>query len=282
VPIVVLGNLLYNCGVVFFILPSGLITGGTTGIAIILNRLAGIPIEVFVAIFNLLMFLAGYAVLGKTFAMTTLVSSVASPLTLTLLQRLAGSYTLTEDLLLCAIFGGLCIGTAIAMILKLDASTGGMDIPPLLLKKWFGIPVSVSIYAFDCLILIGQMFFVPIHNALYGIVLVMVYSITLDKMLAIGDKKLQLEIVSFHHEEIEQAILSDLDRGITLLHGQTGYLRKETDVIICVIAPRERHKIERLIHRIDPHAFVILSQVNRVSGRGFTEKKRYLERIQEP
>lgn len=275
-PIVLLSALIYQAGVVFFILPSGLITGGTTGIAIVCNRVFGTPIAVFVAVFNIAMFLLGLVLLGKSFAMTTLASTIISPVVLSALQKIVGDWVLTEDLLLCAIFGGACIGISIAMIIRQGASTGGMDIPPLLLKKFFGFPVSVTMYAFDVVILLAQAYFSSRSHVLYGILLVIIYTVALDKMLALGDRRLQLEVVSDHVEEIKQAILSDVDRGVTLLHGQTGYRRRETDMLVCVISPQERHRTEALIHQIDPHAFVILSQVTRVSGRGFSEKKQHL------
>ena len=275
-PIVLAGNLLMQLGIVLFILPSGLVTGGTTGIALALHHFFGLPISIFVAVFNVAMFLLGWALLGKTFAMTTLVSTFAAPVMLETLQRIVGDFVLTEDLLLCTLFAGLCIGTSIAMIVKLGASTGGMDIPPLLLQKFMGIPVSASLYVFDFIILLGQAAFTDTHHLLYGVLLIAVYSLVLDKVMALGDQRYQLEIISKKHEEIRQAILSDMDRGVTLLHGETGYLARPTSMVICVISPRERHRTEQLIHRIDPHAFVILSQVVKVRGRGFSESKRHL------
>ncbi len=282
--LVLAGNLLMEVGIVLFVLPSGLVTGGTTGIALGVQGLLqtfGIlnaPISLFVAIFNALMFLLGWKLLGKTFAMTTLVSTVTAPLFLQMLQNIVGDYVLSEDLLICALFGGFCIGASIAMIVKLGASTGGMDIPPLLLKKFMGVPVSISLYAFDFVILLGQAPFAGKEQVLYGLLMIVVYSLVLDKIMALGDQCYQLEIVSEKHEEIRQAIISDVDRGVTLLRGETGYLAQKTNVILCVISPRERHRTEQLIQRIDPNAFVILSQVTRVSGLGFTVAKRRLQR----
>ena len=276
-PVILLGNLLYAIGVAFFILPSGLIVGGTTGIALVLNEVFGITVSGFVSIFNIVMFLLGLLILGKTFAATTLVSSFAYPFFLGCLQKLAGDFVLTEDLLLCALFGGLCIGVAIAMILRLGASTGGMDIPPLILKQLFGIPVSISFYAFDVIILLAQVFFFEKEHVLYGILLSIIYTLTMDKVMALGDSRYQLEIVSEKHEEIRQAIIAELDRTVTLLYGKSGYRNVEIDVLLCVIAPRELHKTERLIKEIDPLAFIVLSRVNKVSGRGFTAEKEYLE-----
>ena len=128
IAIITAGNLLYAAGVVFFILPSGLITGGTTGIALIANHFGNIPVSAFVGVFNIVMFVLGMLVLGRTFALSTLVSTIAYPAMLGLLERAAGGFVLTDDKLLCALFGGLCIGASLAMIIRLGASTGGTTV----------------------------------------------------------------------------------------------------------------------------------------------------------
>ena len=142
--IIIFGNFIYAVGVVFFILPSGLITGGTTGIGLIMNHFTGMDISIFVGIFNVAMFLLGALILGKEFALTTLVSTIFYPLLLGILQRAVGGFVLTRDLFLSALFGGLCIGISLAIIIRLGASTGGMDIPPLVLQKLFRIPALID------------------------------------------------------------------------------------------------------------------------------------------
>lgn len=277
--IVVAGNLVYALGVCLFIIPSGLITGGTTGIALIANHAFGISISPVVAVFNIAMFALGFFLLGRSFALNTLISTVFYPLLLGVVQGIVGDFILTDDILLCALFGGLCIGISLAMIIRIGASTGGMDIPPLLLKKFFGIPVSVSLYVFDFIILIGQMFFTSTRESLYGILLVIVYTITLDKLLALGQSQAQLQIVTNYPDKLKETIIAEMDRGVTMLHGQTGYLGIETDVLQCVIAPRELHRMEVLIHSVDPNAFIVQSRVSSVTGRGFSRDKKYLEAV---
>ena len=276
VVLIVLGNLIYTAGVVLFILPTGLITGGTTGIALILNHFTGIRIAAFVGVFNVIMFVLGYAMLGKKFAMSTLVSTFSYPVLLGFLERIVGDFVLTDDLLLSALFGGLCIGLGLAVVIRIGASTGGMDIPPLILQKTLRIPVSVSLYVFDFAILIGQMLFTPRQTCLYGVLLVLVYTITLDKLLALGAARTKLEIISREHEAIREAILEDLDRSVTMLHGRTGYFGKETDVLYCIIAPRELYKLERIVYSIDPDAFVVMSRATSVHGKGFSKAKEYI------
>jgi len=274
--VIAVGNLLYTAGVVFFILPSGLITGGTTGIALIANHYGNIPVSTFIGIFNVIMFAVGLLVLGRTFALSTLISTLAYPVMLGLLERAANGFVLTDDKLLCALFGGLCIGASLALIIRFGASTGGMDIPPLILNKKLGIPVSVSMYVFDFIILAGQMFFSERRTTLYGLLLVMVYTMTLDKLLTLGAGRTKVEIISTEPEKLRVAILDKMDRGVTMLHARTGYLGIETDILYCIISPRELHRMESIIRNEDPDAFIVLSKASSVYGRGFSREKSYI------
>lgn len=177
---------------------------------------------------------------------------------------------------LCTIFGGICIGSAIALVIRVGASTGGMSIPPLILNKYMHIPVSVSLYVGDCIILALQVAFSDKNKILYGIVLVMIYSIVLDKLLILGTNKIQIKVISGKSSEIKDAIISKFDRGVTLLHSKSGYLEREMDILLTVISNNDLSKFEKLIHEIDEEAFVIISHVNEVRGRGFSIGKKYL------
>ncbi|MCI5869193.1 MAG: YitT family protein [Dorea sp.] len=272
---VIAGNFLYALTVKLFLLPSGLVTGGTTGIALTINHFFGISITQFVLLFNIIMLIAGYLVLGKQFAATTLASTFLYPFALEIFDRILGDYVMTDDLLLCTIFSGLGIGIALGIVIRSGASTGGMDIPPLILQKTFHIPVSGSMYAFDVVILLGQALFRPAENILYGIVLVMIYTMVLDKLLLMGATRTELKVISEKSDEIRNAILTQIDRGVTLLDGETGYLRNKTQVLLSIISKRELPKIEKLIHSIDPESFIVVSRVNEVNGRGFSMKKKY-------
>lgn len=275
--IVILGNCLYAFGVAMFILPGGLITGGTTGIALFVNELTGVPVSAFVLVFNTLMFLVGLFVFGWKFAANTIVSTFSYPIALELITRLLGGYVMTEDLILCTVFGGICIGAAIGIVIRAGASTGGMDIPPLVLNRYFKIPVSRSIYVFDMLILLLQAAGSTGEQILYGILLVIIYSVVLDKCLMLGTAKMQIKVISGKIEEIRQAVLTDIDRGVTMLKSETGYMKQDTEMLLTVVSMRELARTEKLIHTVDEDAFVIINRVSEVSGRGFSSKKQYLE-----
>ncbi|MBQ2961189.1 MAG: YitT family protein [Oscillospiraceae bacterium] len=273
--LVLLGNLLYALSVKLFLLPAGLITGGTNGMALALQHYWDVPISLFVLVFNIVMLLVGWFVLGKKFAMTTVISSFAYPAFLELLDKLMGNVQLTDDLLLCTIFFGLGVGLGLGLVIRSGASTGGMDIPPLILEKKFRIPVSVSMYCFDFLILVPQMFFRPVENVLYGIILVFIYTMVLDKMLILGKSKTELKIVSPKYEEICAAILTEVDRGVTLMRAEGGYSGCKTKMVFSVVSNRELIKVEKLVHEIDPECFMVVSRVSEVRGKGFSIKKEY-------
>lgn len=272
---VTLGNFLYALTVKLFLLPSGLVTGGTTGIALTVNHFFGIPISGFVLAFNVIMLIIGFLILGKAFALTTLASTFLYPIFLELLNILLGDLCLTTDLLLATVFTGLGIGISLGVVIRSGSSTGGMDIPPLVLQKILHIPVSVSLYAFDLCILLLQALFRPAENILYGILLVLVYTIVLDKMLMIGSARTEVKIVSSKTAQINEAILKQLDRGVTLLNGEGGYLHSEMQMVLSVISNRELFKLEKLVRQIDPECFMIVSRVSEVRGRGFSIQKEY-------
>ncbi len=272
---VLAGNALYALTVKLFLLPSDVIVGGTTGISLFVEHTFGVSISLFILIFNILMLIVGLIILGKKFALTTIISSFAYPIFLELFNRCFGDLVLTTDPFLSTLFSGLGIGIALGVVIRSGASTGGMDIPPLVLNHFFKIPVSVSLYVFDFCILILQFSFTPIDKILYGIVLTLIYTVVLDKILLKGTSKTEVKVISQKTEEIRGAILSQLDRGVTILYGEGGYLQEKSQILMSVVSNREVVQMERLIHQIDPECFMVVSRVSEVSGRGFSMKKKY-------
>lgn len=273
---ILLGNLIYALGIVLFIIPGGLITGGTTGIGLALKNAFGLDVSIVIGIFNVLMFILGYIFFGKKFALGTTVSTVSYPIFLFILEKIIGDFELTNDILLCTIFGGLLLGISIALIIRTGGSTGGIDIPLLILQNKTGLPLSKSLYVVDSIILLLQSFFTSRIGVLYGILLVIIYTYTIDKFLSSGEIRNELEIVSEKHKEIKEKIMSDLDRGVTIYHGETGKFGKKINILIVVVSPREVFFAEKLILDIDPEAFIINHRITHVHGRGFSKEKIYI------
>lgn len=272
---ILLGNAMYAAAVVLFIVPNGLITGGTTGLALFAFHSLGIPISLFVILFNVIMFLLGAWVLGKQFALTTLLSTVIYPLLLGMLQGMGVGGFVMEEKLVAVIYAGLLIGGGIGIVIRAGASTGGMDIPSLIMKKKLDVNVSFSLYVMDSVILGLQLITTDLYAILYGILLIMVYTAILNKVLVSGNVRMQVKIVTKKYNTMNRLITEGLDCGTSLLHMETGYLHREQDMILAVISRRDLPKLNQLVMNEDPEAFMVIHQINEVKGRGFTLKRVY-------
>lgn len=280
---ILLGNAVMALGIVMFVIPNDLMTGGTTGLSLIVEHYTSLPISLFVLIFNSIMFALGLFVLGKAFAMTTLLSTFFYPSVLEYFQRIPSlADGFTDDKLLASLFGGVFIGLALGIVIRSGASTGGMDIPPLILNKKFGLSVSAMLYIFDFVILLGQALFSDKEAILYGVILVVTYTIVLDKVLVFGRAQTQVKIISEKAEEINDAVNRRMDRGSTLIHTATGYLKREQDMIMTVISNRQLSQLNQLVAEVDPKAFMIVARVNEVSGQGFTLPKKRVHLPDDP
>lgn len=278
---IIFGNVIYALTIKLFVLPSGIALGGTTGIALIMENFFNIPISAFVLVFNVIMLALGFFVLGKAFAMTTILSSFCYPIFLEISNRIFGDLVLTDDIFLCTILGGFGIGFALGLVIRSGASTGGMDIPPLILNKLFHIPVSTTLYALDFIVVVFLAIFKSMDCILYGVVFTFIYTYVLEKTLILGKSRTEIKIVTRKAQEISDAILTRIDRGVTLLHAETGYKHYETEVVMSIVSNREIAKVERLAHSIDPKCFIIISHVSEVRGRGFSAARKYKKRPEE-
>lgn len=267
---ILIGNAILAFAIAAFVVPSGIIMGGATGIGILLNRFLHTDVAANVLVLNLLALVLGYAALGKKFVVTTIGSSLLYPVMLGILQRIPGITTLTDDLMLSALFGGCLIGIALGLVIRVGASTGGMDVVNLTLHKWFHLPVSVFVYLTDCLILAGQAFFSVPEQILYGIVLLVVETVALNQVMLLGQSQIQILAISSRYEEIRKKLLQELHAGVTMVLVETGCTRQQQKSVLCVIPPRKLYDAKELIHTVDPEAFLTITQIKEVRGQGFT------------
>lgn len=269
----ILGNAILAMGTAAFVVPNGLISGGVTGIGLILQRLFGLPVDIGVFAADGVLFLLGAAVMGKAFAATIILSTIVYPTFFSLFGKIPFLTSLTDDKLMADIYAGLLMGAGIGLVIKVGGSTGGMDIPPIILHKLFGLSIPVMISVGDILLLLVQAFYSSTEQVLYGILVVMLTSIVIDKVLIMGQKQTQVMVISPEYERINQAIHQKIDRGSTLIHATSGLEKQEQKVVLSVISNRQLGDLNELILQIDPQAFVIANEVNEVKGRGFTLSK---------
>ncbi len=271
--LILTGLTIFTFTVKLFLLPGNIMSCGTTGIALLVEHFLHIPISAFTLAFNLVMLAVGWWLLGRHFALTTIVSSLYFPALLELLNQTMGDVVITSDPLLNTLFSGMGMAIGLGLVIRGGASTGGMDIPPLVLKKYFRIPISSTLLLTDTLIMLAQISFHPLEDLLYGILLNITVNITLNKVTLMGTTRTEVKIISDNIDLMRQKILSQVDRGVTLLHGESGYLQQPTQVLMTVVSDREVVKIQRLAREVDPDCFIIISRVSEVLGRGFTYSK---------
>lgn len=268
------GNALLALTVQLFLTSSGLITGGATGLALFVSRLTGLSTSLAALIINGVFLIIGWLTLGREFALNTVLSTILFPAFLNLFEHFLGGVILTEDLVLNAVYAGLGVGTSLALVLRSGASTGGMDIPPLLLHKYWNIPVFVSMYVFDFIILIMQIPFSGVEDVLYGLLSVLFYTVTLDQLMIMGSARTEVRIVSSQSDKIRRLILAKLDRGVTMADARGGYSGDKQEIVVTVISNRELPRLEEIVHSVDPDCFMVINRVSEVRGRGFTKSKR--------
>ena len=274
---IIAGNMLLGFAVAAFILPSGVIMGGATGVGVVLARFIPLDTALIVLCVNLLALALGWAVLGWRFVLATVASSLLYPIFLGAAQRAPGIEGLTADPLLSALLGGGLVGIAVGLVMRVGSSTGGTDVVNLVLHKWTHIPVSVAVYLTDIVIMGAQAVFSDPEQILYGVVLLVVETIVLDKVMLLGQSQIQLFVISSRYEEIRQKCLTKLQAGITMVQIETGRTRSPQRGVLCVIPPRKLYAAQSLIQSVDPNAFLTITQIKEVRGQGFSSERVYVE-----
>ena len=258
---IIAGNMLLGFAVAAFILPSSVIMGGATGVGVVLARFIPLDTALIVLCVNLLALALGWAVLGWRFVLATVASSLLYPIFLGAAQRVPGIEELTADPLLSALLGGGLVGIAVGLVMRVGSSTGGTDVVNLVLHKWTHIPVSVAVYLTDIVIMGAQAVFSDPEQILYGVVLLVVETIVLDKVMLLGQSQIQLFVISSRYEEIRQKCLTKLQAGITMVQIETGRTRSPQRGVLCVIPPRKLYAAQSLIQSVDPNAFLTITQI---------------------
>ncbi len=265
------GNGLLAFLVVAFVIPHDIVMGGTTGIGIVLGRLAPqIDVSYIVLGINVALLILGRIVLGRRFALTTVASTFLFPAFMWVFERVPGITTMTEDSLLAAVFAGLLMGVSLGLVMRVGSSTGGIDVLNLIFHKIFHLPVAVFVYLLDILVVGGQAFFVGPEKTMLGIIVIILESIILDRAMILGKPQIELFVISKSYEEIRKRLLDDLGVGVTLSVIETGRLCEEQKAVICVLSQRKMHDAIGIVHSCDPLAFITVTQIREVRGRGFT------------
>lgn len=270
--LILFGNACIAFAVNALILEHGIICGGVSGIGSAVEHYFGIPVSLVVGILNIALFFLGLKAFGKEFAMSIIISTFAFPAFLEFFDR-SPFHGYLNDSLLAMVIGGCLVGLGIGVVIKANASTGGVDILAQYIHKKFEIPVYIVLNVIDVLILVFQITYSDTTNVIYGIIMTFVSSTMLKKTLSSGRSLIQLTIISDSYEEIKKMILHEMDAGVTTILSEKGYTEKSSKLITTVIQYQKLPKMKENIREIDPMAFIIVAKIEEVGGKGFTMER---------
>lgn len=272
--LITLAALIYALSFVWCFDPNGIAFGGITGLAQIVNRLfPAAPVGVTVIVLNIPLFILGWKLIGGKLLVSSLYAMFISSVFIDLLTPLY-DWQPMEPLLAC-IFGGLLMGASLGVVFLQGATTGGTDLAARLLKlkfKW--LPMGKLLMGVDlAVIVLVALFFRNLNTALYGLVALYISTLAMDGILYGLDNAKVAYIISDRHREISDAIIRDIDRGVTILHGEGAYSGAEKKVLLVAFKQRQIVAIKRLVKELDPAAFIIVCEAHEVLGDGFRDYK---------
>ena len=251
------------------IVPQGYSAGGVTGFSKIIVSVIPLPLSLIVFVVNISLLGIGLMFVGKKFAAKTVTVSVLFPLLLEVFSRYP-LHSIRQDQMLCTIAAGVMLGVGAGLILRSGVSSGGFDIIGVILNKKFKIPMQVVLNVCDASVILMQSMGQPLDQTLYGIIVITICAAIVGRVVTLGTGESQIVIFSEHHEEIREALLHELDTGMTSLIAESGYQQKQMKVILSVVPYQKVTPMKKLIMRIDPAAFVVVDEIHSVIGRGYT------------
>lgn len=267
--VLIIGSLIYSAGLEIFLVPNNIIDGGVVGISIMASYLTGIPFGVYMVVLNLPFLYLGYKQIGKTFAISTIISIIALSVFSEFLEPVP---RITEDYFLAAIFGGIIAGAGVGLVIRQGGSLDGTEITAIILDRKTSFSVGEVVMFFNLFILGAAGFVFGWDKAMYSLVAYFIISKMIDVVLKGLDESYAVMIVSDEYEEIADALMHRLGRGVTYLHGQGAYTGDDKQVLYCVVTRLEVVKLKEIALEKDETAFVTINPVHDIVGGRFKKK----------
>lgn len=274
-----LGNTMLAFAVCAFIVPQNFMLGGSSGIALTAQTFLPIRLSVITAVANVTLFCLGWAFMGWQFAAKSLLSTVLYPIIMAVMETSPiGTMFVGEDKLICALYCAVLIGGGIGLVVRVGGSTGGMDIPPVILQKFKGIPVGKSLIFFDGAIILAQVLLKGTDGILYSLLILVLTSAVIDHTIVSGEATVQIIIISPEYDRIRHEILDNINCGVTMMDIETGMTGEKRQAILSVVYAKKYPAIRDAALKIDSSAFIIASDVKNVNGQGYTLERVFLNR----
>ncbi|RXT13935.1 YitT family protein [Ammoniphilus sp. CFH 90114] len=273
---ILIGSGIMGFGINYFNIANNLAEGGVTGITILLKFMFNWDPGLVNLLINIPLLLVGWKVLGRI----ALIYTIIGTLSLSFFLTIFGQFRLPlEDSLLAALYAGVSVGVGLGIVFRYGGTTGGVDIIARLLNKYKGWSIGRTMFAADFLVIGISLLYLDLTGAMYTLVAVFIGARVIDFVQEGSYSAKAVTIISDENEQIAKKIMTEMERGATLLNGKGGWTGIQKDVLYCVVSRQEMIRVKHLVHEIDPYAFVIVNDVHEVLGEGFThdEQKRPLK-----
>lgn len=263
------GVLLMAVALEYFLAPNTIAPGGVTGFAIVIEKTSEIPIYITNLVINIPLFILGAKMLGRATALKTLYAT----LLISFFLKVLPPATLTYDLLLAAIFGGVLAGIGLGIVFKFGGTTGGTDLAGAILnRKIPGLSLATFMMIIDMFVVVfAGIVERKIETSLYSVIALFVTVRVIDMILeGIGYLK-GFFIITNNPDEISERLMKDLNRGVTALTGKGMYTKENKDVLLCVVNRSQFSQTKEIVKEVDPKAFIMVTEMYEVFGEGFKE-----------
>lgn len=268
-----LGTFLVTIGVYFFKFPNNFSTGGVTGIAVVMGPLTpNISPGTYNMAINVVLLLIGCIFLGKRFVVMTLYSSMTMAVAITLLERyypMSGPFT--NQPMLELIFAVMLPAVGCAILFNIDASNGGTDIIAMLMKKYTSMDIGRGLFISDFFITIATFFVFDVQTGLFSLTGLMAKSLVVDSVLENFNLCKYFTIITTKPEEICDFISTALNRGATTYDASGAFTHEHKTIVITVLRRNQAILLQKYIKRVDPHAFIMITNTSEIIGKGFRE-----------
>ena len=266
---IMVGITILTTGINVYYSPQQLVTGGVSGLSIVLDYIFKIPLWLTNIIVNIPLFIIGIKIKGIEFAKKAIFGTIYVSVALWYTGFIPPVHS---DLLIASVFGGLFVGTGVGLVLRASASTGGTDLLAIIIKHYLKkVPINQILLCIDgCIIVVG-LFVFGVEKAMYALISIYIASKVINTLVEGVNYSKGVHIISDKSEEISKALMIHINRGITSINGKGVYTGKERDILFIVCSTEELKKKQKIVKEIDDKAFITITEVREVMGRGFTE-----------
>ena len=266
---IVLGALLTSLGYNLFLIPAHLLTGGISGIAIVIYYLTGLPVGAQNFVYNLPILYLAYRVFGRHYAFDTIFGTVVLSVLLDLTHFVV-DWNVCANIVLNSVFGGVLTGIGFGMVFRVNANTGGLDVVGAVVKKYYAIDMGTVIFVLNFLIVAGSAFVCTLEEMLFTFISIYVIAELTNRVAAGLNREKSIVIISGEAEKICNDIMENVHRGVTYLDGRGGLTKEPRGILFAVVSLTQVGRVKTIVRHHDPQAFMIVSDTSEVTGKGFT------------